>query len=292
MTAAPAPKRGESRLWALVTLVLGPGAGHAAFGAHGVAAVLYGVEVMLQLGSLGLALAGGALVTFVPWVAAFGLRAFLAVQLWRRSPAGGRAPGIPRGLVVVALFFLVGEGRRELARRMVVESYRMPSAEMAPTLAPGDVFFLSRLDRRARPGDVIAFRWPAHPETSYVKRVVAVAGDTVELDGEVLVVSGRDVPRRSRGAVPGAPRLEVVEERLGEHTYPVLADAERPSSSAPPRKVPAGHVFVLGDHRGTSVDSRQLGFVPLALVEGRPLAIYWSSGQGGLRRDRIGLVVR
>ncbi len=284
-----APTR--ARPWALLTLLLGPGAGHAAFGAHGVAAVLYAADVVLQSFAIGLVLSGGALVTFVPELAALALRLLLAVQLWKRPPHGGRPPSIPRALIVVALFFLVGQARSELARTVFVERVRMPSAEMAPTLAPGDDFFVSRLDRRARPGDVIAFRWPAHPADQYVKRVVAVAGDTVELDGETLFVNGRAVPRSSLGPV-GGRRLELIEERLGEHTYQVLFDADRPAIPSPPRTVPPGHVFVLGDHRGTSVDSRQLGCVPLALVEGHPLAIYWSRGQDGIRRERIGLPVR
>lgn len=168
---------------------------------------------------------------------------------------------------------------------MLVQPYLVPSPSMVPTLLPGDriladkrayglrvpildkVLFRSTPDR----GDVVVFRYPADPSMTFVKRIVAVPGDTVEVVDGVLLVNGDKSPYQGI---------------LGE-----AADAK--GRNYQKTKIPEGHLFAMGDNRDFSTDSRFWGFVPEEDILGRPFLIYWSSGQGmGVPRwERIGSAI-
>lgn len=186
-------------------------------------------------------------------------------------------------LPMLALLLLLGTARASFANH-----YHVPSGSMQPTLQPGDrvvvdmsaygvrvPFTRHVLIERGRPqrGDVVVFDSPADG-ARLIKRVVAVAGDRVELRDGHLSING--VPMAD-AADPQAERfgLRVARLDLANGGGPDILDA----------RVPAGHVLVLGDHRGRSVDGRWFGFVPVDALYARALAVYWRSGDGlGWRR--------
>jgi signal peptidase I len=140
----------------------------------------------------------------------------------------------------------------------VVQAFFIPSGSMEPTLAIGDRILVSKFTYRFGPvrrGDVIVFHYPLNPSKDFVKRVVALGGETVELrDGVVLINA--------------SPISEL---------YPTaLASGDRAcTSNYGPQKVAVGQIFVLGDNRCNSDDSRFFGFVPDENVIGKALLVYW-----------------
>lgn len=192
--------------------------------------------------------------------------------------------------IVVALLIAL------LIRTFVVEAFKIPSGSMLPTLQIGDHLLVNkfiygpRLEipfttisfgrlpglRNPEPGDVIVFAYPKDPSQNYIKRVVAVAGQTVQHVGMHLFIDGRQV------ADPHATYRYRGRTQVSQ--YGVRA----------PITVPPGHLFVMGDNRDASSDSRAWGFVPLANVKGLAFIIYWSFAQkpGHFARwGRIGRLV-
>ncbi|MEY2686357.1 MAG: hypothetical protein RL375_555 [Pseudomonadota bacterium] len=199
-----------------------------------------------------------------------------------------RSPGITLFILLlfdgVALPLLT-----QAVRQHAVASFRIPSASMAPALWPGDIVFV---DRRyacigcaapVRRGEVAVFAYPDDRTQYYVKRVIGLPGDRVRVAGAQVWVNGELVPPVQAPVPPAAALAQAVMPPGAAR--PVPADA--PESTVAP-----GHVFVLGDERAHSVDSRQFGGVPLADVVGRVRQVWWSSGPDGVRWDRLGWVVR
>ena len=138
------------------------------------------------------------------------------------------------------------------AVRAMVRIYSVPSASMTPTLQPGDRILVTRMitDTAAR-GDVIVFRNPAGRDLT-VKRVIAIGGDLIDSDAGRIRIDGK-----------------MVDE-------PYVAASE-PAADIPAQVVPAGHLFVAGDNRTESFDSRHWGALPEHLVVGRARIILWQS---------------
>lgn len=157
-----------------------------------------------------------------------------------------------------------------LVRIFIGEASVVPTPSMEGTVLVGDHLFLDkalygpivpvlglRLPMLRSPGrgEIIAFRYPLDPQMTFLKRVVAVGGDTVEIRRSQLYVNGK-----------------AVAEPYVVHHNP---DVETNDNLAAVR-VPAGKLFVLGDNRDDSEDSRYWGFVPVENVVGEPLLVYWS----------------
>lgn len=194
-------------------------------------------------------------------------------------------------------------------RSVVASAYVIPSGSMIPTLQVGDRVLVEKLSlgvnlpliegklaaRSPSPGDVVVF---AQPTTGIdlIKRVVAVAGDRVELvDGQVRV-NGQPVARRPLGPVQHfdwdesnqrwyQQSFQAYSEAAGQAHFTTLS--LRPGSDFGPVTVPPGQFFVLGDNRDNSNDSRFWGFVPIERVRGKARRVLWSTGPAGPRWSRF-----
>ncbi|HEX2102150.1 MAG TPA: signal peptidase I [Solirubrobacteraceae bacterium] len=170
------------------------------------------------------------------------------------TAAEQRRGNAPLALAVVAVLALVA------LRAFVAEPFKIPSESMAPTLEPGDQALVTKLGGTPSRGDLVAFHAPRTSEVM-LKRVVAVGGDTVGIEDGVLVVDGR----RQR--------------------EPYVADPDAIDSVYfGPVKVAPGALFVLGDNRANSEDSREFGAVPADRVIGRATARVWPPGRWGATR--------
>jgi signal peptidase I len=180
---------------------------------------------------------------------ALGMVAWLLVR--RRSPVTVEHLGLGRGalLSLVGLLFLAFIFPILLCTTtFLFQVARVQGQSMAPTLNDGDRVIVNKWAYRTsepRVGDIVMFYFPLKPERSFVQRVVATEGDQVRIvDGQVY----RNTIRMHESFVPADYRSH---DNWG------------------PQVIPEGYVFVMGDHRNTSSDSRHWGFVPKRYVVGR-----------------------
>lgn len=176
-------------------------------------------------------------------------------------------------------------------RARLMEAFRVPTAANYPTIVPGDRFLANKLayqSRDPRRGDLVVFINPENRRINYIKRVVAIAGDTVEIKDNELYINDHKLHRRQladstldkiRIAIRGKSlKGDVYEETNGDAKYKIFL-AQTPSQTASRDfaqiTVPPHHCFVLGDNRGNSHDSRHFGPIPLATIIGRADYIYW-----------------
>lgn len=166
-------------------------------------------------------------------------------------------------------------------RTHVLQAFKVPSASMSPGILPGDHVLLNKTAYKMqapRRGDVVIFTYPDDRRLNYVKRIVALPGDSVEIRDNLLLVNDRQLDSPADPASvpyfkPEAPQALLTEEN-GPAVYPVVVNAAKPQNMAR-TTVPHGHCFLLGDNRGQSVDSRNFGPVPMADILGRLDYIYW-----------------
>jgi len=227
----------------------------------------------------------------------------LAVILWligvvfTTFARPGTAPLIGRnGVLISALLILATRGGAFASKAWLVEAYTIPSGAMMPTLRIGDHIMVAKTKRIA-PGDVVVFRYPLDRDVTYIKRAVAVGGQTIEVTDGVVLVDGvalrqlglvGDCPSSGddRSADAGACRL--LQENVGTRWYEIMRESSG-GRDLPRTIVPPGHLFVLGDNRDNSSDSRIWGPVPFHLVEGRPAFIWWSRDPHGTTHwERLG----
>ncbi len=188
-----------------------------------------------------------------------------------------------------------------LTRDHLVETFKVPSASMIPALLPGDRFFADkrvghRGGPRLRRGDIAVFVYPNDRTSLYVKRVVGLPGDRVEIDGRQVKVNGTSIVGAELHAL-GSPELDrqltdhrAFRETLDGRSYVALwrQGVAEPLATV----VPNGQVFVLGDNRDESRDSRRFGTLPLVDVTGVATQVWLSeSGESGWRVRRTGKIV-
>ena len=176
----------------------------------------------------------------------------------------------------------------------LLNAFLVPSDSMEPTLLPGDMLLVNRfihrspgrsaVQREIQRGDVVLFRLPGDVEKILVKRCVGVGGDTIELRDKDLLVNGE-------------PMLNFQAVFRDPNTYPSSRFVDqrlRDRDNFGPLTVPDGSLFVLGDNRDLSYDSRFWGTVPLTAVLGSARWIYWSRDieSQQIRWRRIGQSVR
>lgn len=189
--------------------------------------------------------------------------------------------------VSVLLFFFI--------RTFFVEAFKIPSGSMERTLLVGDFLLVNKLAygaevplthtrlpkvRAPRHGDVIVFEWPVDRSKNFVKRLVGLPGDTLEMREGKLLRNGASLREGYvwHTELDGDPSPD---EFRWQRDYLVKTAAAsvgyHPSrNNWGPLIVPSGNYFVLGDNRDNSLDSRYWGFVPDSLLKGRPFVIYYS----------------
>jgi signal peptidase I len=200
------------------------------------------------------------------------------------------------GSVLVVRARSLGERQALSLRQSVVEAFRLPSGSMLPTLLAGDHLYVVKGPNahEAARGDIVVFSSPREPSQDFMKRVIGLAGDRVQLDGYRVRVNGSVLESGLENPSYVAPgpdpiRGELWRESLGEHRYRVLRDASHPSRDALDVTVAPNSVFLLGDNRDNSLDSRHFGSVPVESLKGRAAVIWASYGEGGVRWERFGL---
>jgi len=172
-----------------------------------------------------------------------------------------------------------------------LRQYRIPTNAMYPNVLAGDVVVVdmrrATIDR-VRPGDIVVFENPADPNTLWLHRVAGMAGDQVAIDGGLLVIDGE------RKATVGADR-HYFTERLGSREYQVWLELGYiPDLSPSPIRVSGNRLFLLGDNRHNTRDSRSYGLIDIGAVRGRLLRVRWSfdSDANEYRWERFGTEVR
>ncbi len=222
-------------------------------------------------------------------------------------------------------------------RSFVIEAFKIPSGSMIPTLMIGDHIFVNKFTYGLRipftkkkiitfgtpqRGEAVVFIYPVEESKDFIKRVVGLPGDAIQIRGDDLIINGMPVTRQpvqvttdsgekspllkvipeAVAATIGTPAIPVFPgwrhfnyfiEKTGEVGHFVQFD-ERPSEADLEFVVPQGHLFVMGDNRDNSSDSRDWGFVPMENVKGRALFVWLSIDydRKTLRWNRFGKWIR
>jgi signal peptidase I len=185
-----------------------------------------------------------------------------------------------------------------------IKSFKIPSGAMIPTLLVGDHLLVNKFVygtkipftdieifpiEKIKRGDVVVFTYPNNERDPsknglyYIKRVVGLPGDEIDLNGRNLYINGGKVPIEYEGTYADKRNSEQFDEYREdlfgeEHTVIFRKGKENTNrgSYIPVTKVPEGSVFVMGDNRDNSQDSRFWGFVPIENIAGRAFIIHWS----------------
>jgi signal peptidase I len=192
----------------------------------------------------------------------------------------------------------------QLLRDRLVQAFAIPSAAMEPAVQVGDHLLVDRRAAARTPGrgDLVVFAGPRQPDKDFVKRVIGLPGDTVEVKPDEVLLNGKALAHKKCGGLEVHDSADGTEwrtkqvgcrlETLGDHEYPVVV-GDKPIT-ARRTKVPAGHVFVMGDNRPSSADSRTFGTVPVRGIKGRAVLVWFSAAPGGgaVRWPRIFLPLK
>lgn len=186
-------------------------------------------------------------------------------------------------LAIVIAFFI---------RTFVIQAYKIPSGSMKPTLLIGDHILVSKFNYGVKlpfvrstlipvgspkRGDIVVFIYPEDRSKDFIKRLVGLPGDTVEVRDKQILLNGQPW-----------------KETHGVHSDSlVIPGAVQPRDNFGPVIVPEGKLFVMGDNRDESYDSRFWGFVDMKDVLGKALIIYWSwnNEDYSVRWGRIGTIL-
>jgi len=162
---------------------------------------------------------------------------------------------------------------------------------MYPTLESGDYVLGSRRLQPPQRGEVVTYVSPANPGAR-IGRVIALSGDTVEIVQNQITLNGKPLAiERTEDSCEDSSPCVIWRETLGNKAYRIATAPSRPLRAIGPLVVPEGEVFLLGDNRDNSNDSRFVGSVPVELVQSTLRFIYFSWNGAHVRWDRIHQVV-
>jgi signal peptidase I len=177
-----------------------------------------------------------------------------------------------------------------LIRTFVVQAFKIPSGSMIPTLLIGDHILVNKflygtqipfsdkkilIFREPEKGDIIVFKYPENPTKDFIKRVIATEGDTIEEKNKIVYVNG-----------------EPVVETYAYHYDPTMRSDSDKRDTFGRILVPKDKIFVMGDNRDHSYDSRFWGFVDRKEVKGKAFIVYWSwDPDKWVRFNRIGRLI-
>ena len=233
-------------------------------------------------------------------------------SLWREYFESGAV------VLVMAMFFMT----------FVAQAAEVPSASMENTVYVGDRFLINKFvfgpgphlpflpQREIRRGDIVVFKYPAESvpaekivqyKTLFIKRVVGLPGETIEVKGRDVYINGQLIPEyrvESRDCGLGDDKSElkglIAERPKADEPYTVYyrsraacgenryAGSDAPNAVRRPYRIPEGHYFMMGDNRENSRDSRYWGPVSRELIVGRAMFVIWSYDEGA-PQDRGGL---
>ncbi|MDX2165216.1 MAG: signal peptidase I [Gammaproteobacteria bacterium] len=197
-------------------------------------------------------------------------------------------------------------------RSFIVEPFRIPTGSLIPTLLPGDFIAVNKFaygmrlpvvhtkifsDEEPQEGDIAVFRWPLHPHTDLIKRIVGVPGDKVSYVDKVLSINGVVQPQKDMGPAvdnyEGDPiQVERYQETINGVTHYIFVNPKVPAQNFSVT-VPPNSYFAMGDNRDNSYDSRGWGFVPEENLLGKAFVIWfsWDSENHTVRWRRIGKLI-
>ena len=185
--------------------------------------------------------------------------------------------------IVLALFI----------RTFVIQAFKIPSGSMKQTLLVGDHILVNKFIygvkipflqttiipiTNPKRGDIVVFKFPEDPSKDFIKRVIGIAGDKVEIRDKIVYVNNKPLNH---------------DHGIHTDSYDLPASVQ-PRDNFGPVVVPPHKLFVMGDNRDQSYDSRFWGFVDLKAVKGKALMIYWSWDKNnfGVRWNRIGHLLK
>ncbi|MFC1561067.1 signal peptidase I [Candidatus Latescibacterota bacterium] len=172
--------------------------------------------------------------------------------------------------IIIALVLVI------FIKTFIIQNFKIPSSSMEDTLLIGDRLFAVKFLygtkipftnkrilklRDPKPGDIIVFKYPLEPSKSFIKRCIAVGGQTIEIRDKKVYVDDE---------------LQELPEHAKFIDHNILSDRYGNRDNYPSTKIPEGNFFAMGDNRDNSNDSRYWEFVPYENVKGKALFIYWS----------------
>jgi signal peptidase I len=229
-----------------------------------------------------------------------GFVALIASALWSFLGAiiarPGDAPPVGRAWLFAIAIVIASRSGGVAIRTWLSEAFQIPSGAMIPTLLVGDHIFVKKGRSDIARGDVIAFKFPMDTNTDYVKRVVAVGGDTIQVRDGVPAINGIPLDHQAIAEPcthqpdPGESEpCTLVRETNAGRSYIVMFGSRGRAPDFQSIVVPDGEVFVMGDNRDNSYDSRRWGTVKVDLIKGKTMFVWWSKDPtAGVRWSRVG----
>lgn len=163
----------------------------------------------------------------------------------------------------------------------VVQAFQIPTGSMENTLLVGDHLLVNKFVyastffpweekilpiKKIKRGDIVVFRYPEDPTKDFVKRVIALEGETIEIKNKKVYINGKSIDEP----------YKIHKDSLIFNSNEFIPENFIIRDNYGPVLVPKGHYFVMGDNRDNSSDSRYWGFLPREMIKGKPWIIYWS----------------